>query len=881
MSRTAKRFGCFLLVLTLLMSCFSAFASSANTATVIQAYQVPGQEQDILNLSFRLTNHNNVPVVVADGLAFSLNGQNVTFQQYKGGGAIGHVMVLDLSEYYYQYLDMKEMVKMASSMLNGIPQGERVLLITIDGDNVINKYLAPDGSWMTTAQAYQKIKDFVQTKGKKGVNLYAAIEEAVKTATTISPMENSKTPTFISSVLVITGGLVRGGSAHKESIKQRLNNRKLSLIVAWPNREAYLRNDSNSNATAVKNGMQEMDALLSSVGGVLHGVSYVAQSGQRGDFQDISRLQDLVTFNLKGNHYFMLRASSLVGKVAYQQNDKLDLQISGSASGFVGDIPFDTSRIARPTATPKPATPSPSPTKQPTPTPKSFVVALGDSHKEARQVLIRLAELHYLQEDTKDIFNEAARSALYKLLDRNNRPDAEGVTKETYDFIMYGEPIPYPTPTPPPATPTPTPPPMELDYGLTDEQMGMGQNGYIKQMQEVLAKLNCFGYYGEKYIPGVFGDSTVKAVALFSEHYGIINTKPNGVSLELLQIILDSGNRTPVSPSPAPTDTPAPTPEPFRDLAINETDLGNSRRWIRQLQEKLKSLGFFDILPGEQKFTLGTLDAVTLNGVAAYASREGIQADLDSGISAELLESILAIDETKYQKVEPTPSPTPPGFIDNARERLVQTINIAEIEVPIWVIALVSLVLLVGIIVVMALLRSGRKVEDSSISSASSRPVPPPVPHGEGDGLTEADNGQNQQDFQMPLTDEDRTVAGGSGLPVSITITFGGTSRTEYATISDSFIIGRKMCNLILDNSDKGVSRKHAKLFSRDGNLFIQDLGSVNGTFADGVQVPANNAAQDREDMTIPLDVFNAAQNFSLSNGATLRMGNHVLTVNW
>lgn len=887
MKKSANRIGCLLLALLLLGGMFPVRASSANIATVMQVYQVPGSERNLLNLSFRLTTPNNIPVISAEGLAFSLNGVNVPYQAYRGQGVAGHVMVVDLSEYYSTRLDMKVVSALAGSMLNGIPSGERVMIIAVSG-NGTQTYTNADGSWMTTSQAMRMVESFGQTKGQKGSNVYAAIEEAIKIAMNVSHGDD-KTPAFISSVLVVTGGLITGGDSYKESIKQRLASRKLSLVVSWPWRKAYLSKTDNKHTVDVTTGMREMENLINSVGGTLFTAVNEDDAPQRIKLDDLSRLQDVTTERLKGAHYFLLDASSLIGAVQYQRNDTLDLMITGSASGqFIG-IPFDSTGIERPTPTPEPPTPTPTMTVPPTPTPIPYVVNLGDSHKEARQILIRLKELYYLTVDTKDVFNEDARSALYKLLDRNNLPDAEGVTQEAYNFIMYGEPTPYPTATPTPPGPTPTPPPMELEYGLTDKQMGMERGGYIMQMQEALYRLNCFQFYGNTYTPGEFGESTAQAVALYSEAYGIKNTKPSGVSLELLLSILDSGDKPPVSPSPEPTATPSPTPVPVPSLAKGETDQNNPQKWIKQLQDKLRALGYFSILPGDQKFTPGTLDEVTLAAVAAYAAKEGISGSFADGISANVLEGILEIDPGVYGTVAPTATPTPPGIIESVRERLTETVAIADFEIPIWVIVLVSAVLLLGIIVVMALLRAGRKKDVSSISQVVSRGE-----LGESDRKSDAmGTGMEERTVadgpaftpapQQPhFEDSDVTIAGGIGVPATIVIEFAGSTRTEHPIIGDSLTIGRQMTNLMLDNADKGVSRQHAKLYSRNGNVYIQDLGSVNGTFVDGVQVPSSGAAQSRGDVTVPMDIFNAAQaDFALTNGAKVRIGNHTLTITW
>ena len=129
--------------------------------------------------------------------------------------------------------------------------------------------------------------------------------------------------------------------------------------------------------------------------------------------------------------------------------------------------------------------------------------------------------------------------------------------------------------------------------------------------------------------------------------------------------------------------------------------------------------------------------------------------------------------------------------------------------------------------------------------------------------------------------DSDMTVPGAAGLPVTILIEYAGTSRTETPVIGDSLTIGRKMCNIQLSDADKGVSRRHAELFSRNGNLYIRDLGSVNGTFVDGVQVPSAGP-QPQGDVTVAMDMFGPSNNdFPVNNGAKVRMGHHTLTLTW
>src|SRR5207249_451457 len=70
----------------------------------------------------------------------------------------------------------------------------------------------------------------------------------------------------------------------------------------------------------------------------------------------------------------------------------------------------------------------------------------------------------------------------------------------------------------------------------------------------------------------------------------------------------------------------------------------------------------------------------------------------------------------------------------------------------------------------------------------------------------------------------------------SVRLTVGGQ---EAEVTGDRFVIGRADdCGLVLDDTE--VSRHHAALRALpDGRATIEDLGSINGTFVNGVRVGA------------------------------------------
>lgn len=92
-----------------------------------------------------------------------------------------------------------------------------------------------------------------------------------------------------------------------------------------------------------------------------------------------------------------------------------------------------------------------------------------------------------------------------------------------------------------------------------------------------------------------------------------------------------------------------------------------------------------------------------------------------------------------------------------------------------------------------------------------------------------------------------RAPATGAG-GVRLKVVEPGDQRGRTFEVSDEVTVGRAAgCGIPLE-SDKAVSQLHARVFRRDGRVYVEDLGSTNGTYLNAKKVvaPAPLARGDR-----------------------------------
>lgn len=62
----------------------------------------------------------------------------------------------------------------------------------------------------------------------------------------------------------------------------------------------------------------------------------------------------------------------------------------------------------------------------------------------------------------------------------------------------------------------------------------------------------------------------------------------------------------------------------------------------------------------------------------------------------------------------------------------------------------------------------------------------------------------------------------------------------SFQVSKETIIIGRSpQCDVVIPH--EGMSRKHCQITYKDGDLYIEDLGSVNGVFIDGKKIEPHN----------------------------------------
>lgn len=97
----------------------------------------------------------------------------------------------------------------------------------------------------------------------------------------------------------------------------------------------------------------------------------------------------------------------------------------------------------------------------------------------------------------------------------------------------------------------------------------------------------------------------------------------------------------------------------------------------------------------------------------------------------------------------------------------------------------------------------------------------------------------------------------------------GPTPGVTFPLSGDQLIVGRDAVNAVSIN-DAEVSRKHARLTFQGGKYVIEDLGSTNGTFVNGVRITTSTVLKSGDIVSLGEQIVLMYEGLSADAGATV-----------
>ncbi len=303
-------------------------------------------------------------------------------------------------------------------------------------------------------------------------------------------------------------------------------------------------------------------------------------------------------------------------------------------------------------------------------------MAEGDTGYQVSLLQTRLQALGHYSGDITGVFDAATRKAVMAFQTRYllTADGKVGLKTRTALSALFATPTPVPNYAVPTATPEP----------LTEENciiLRSGTRGLA--VSDAQARLAALGYYDVPIVvDGIYDSDDIAAVKAFQKKH---NLKADGVAGFDTQSLLYSDAAQPAwaTATPKPTATPAPvtavpdpgvTPAPTPALNVT-LKLGSSGTQVKQLQEALKTLGFYT---GKIN---SSFDNATRLAVASFQKENKLTVDGIAGkktltrlYSGTAVAAPTATPKpTAIPKVKATATPKPGTVLGTAALRLKDT----------------------------------------------------------------------------------------------------------------------------------------------------------------------------------------------------------------
>lgn len=115
---------------------------------------------------------------------------------------------------------------------------------------------------------------------------------------------------------------------------------------------------------------------------------------------------------------------------------------------------------------------------------------------------------------------------------------------------------------------------------------------------------------------------------------------------------------------------------------------------------------------------------------------------------------------------------------------------------------------------------------------------------------------QGSRDIQKIVKNEDieidQNIDSSLGVNVNLSVVGSRKNSTSFKRKLNNFlIIGRNpSCDIVLDNDEK-ISGKHCRIVYQNNKIFLEDLGSKNGTFHNGAKITHKEVIEDQDEILV------------------------------
>jgi hypothetical protein len=176
----------------------------------------------------------------------------------------------------------------------------------------------------------------------------------------------------------------------------------------------------------------------------------------------------------------------------------------------------------------------------------------------------------------------------------------------------------------------------------------------------------------------------------------------------------------------------------------------------------------------------------------------------------------------------------------------------------------IALLLAVGVIVFLVRLATQKPQQLGEAMSKLGVELPQPTPAGQGSGTATAPSAPPQPDLPpleiagVPPTAPTGTVATTvvAAPAARIVATQGPHAGQAFELTGELMTIGREASHAIALVNDMGVSRTHAQIVRQGDQTLIEDLGSTNGTYVNGVRISAPTPIKPGDTLQLGASLF-------------------------